>query len=560
MKKTGILVFFSLFILPLHLFATHERAAEIIYHHVSGLTYEINLISYTFTPSPANAYRDYLTINWGDGTSSDIPRVKITHLPNNIQYNLYIGQHTFPGPSTFIISCEDPNRNGGILNIPNSINIPMYIYSELTISPFIGGYCNSPVLLIPPIDNGCVNEPFYHNPGAYDPDGDSLSFRLVTCLGADGLPIAGYTLPPATHSIHMDSITGDFFWDSPPQQGEYNIAILIEKWRNGIKIGSVLRDMQIIIVACNDHPPVIEMPADTCVEAGKTLNFNVRAYDPDSNQVTLTGTGGPFVLTDSPATMVPNPAVGNGHVTALFSWPTVCNHVIRQPYKTFFRASDNATPVQLINIKSLQIRVVGPAPANLNAESMGTSIILHWDNYACQNAKGYLIYRKADSTGWAHGYCETGVPDYLGYSKIDQLSDITRTSYTDDNYGTGLNQGIKYCYLVVAYYGDNAESYASNEACAQLKKDVPVITNVSVIETSSANGSMYIAWSKPTQLDTLQAPGPYKYIIRRSATGTQGSYIPIDSLSGLNDTIYTDHSINTLNNKYIYIISLINNT
>ncbi|MDP4280755.1 MAG: gliding motility-associated C-terminal domain-containing protein, partial [Bacteroidota bacterium] len=153
-----------------------------------------------------------------------------------------------------------------------------------------------------------------------------------------------------------------------------------------------------------------------------------------------------------------------------------------------------------------------------------------------------------------------GVPDYLGYSKIDQLSDITRTSYTDDNYGTGLNQGIKYCYLVVAYYGDNAESYASNEACAQLKKDVPVITNVSVIETSSANGSMYIAWSKPTQLDTLQAPGPFKYIIRRSATGTQGSYIPIDSLSGLNDTIYTDHSLNTLNNKYIYIISLINNT
>jgi len=42
-------------------------------------------------------------------------------------------------------------------------------------------------------------------------------------------------------------ITGDFFWDSPPQQGEYNIAILVEEWRNGVKIGSVLRDMQIII-------------------------------------------------------------------------------------------------------------------------------------------------------------------------------------------------------------------------------------------------------------------------------------------------------------------------
>jgi len=49
---------------PLMVYATHQRAAEITYRHVSGLTYEITLISYTFTPSPANAFRDYLTINW----------------------------------------------------------------------------------------------------------------------------------------------------------------------------------------------------------------------------------------------------------------------------------------------------------------------------------------------------------------------------------------------------------------------------------------------------------------------------------------------------------------
>ncbi|MFH1936689.1 MAG: gliding motility-associated C-terminal domain-containing protein, partial [Bacteroidota bacterium] len=273
-----LILFVSLLTYPVSLIATHQRAAEITYRHLASLTYEITLISYTYTPSPANAYRDYLTIHWGDGTASEIPRVEIKYLPNEISYNRYVGVHTFAGPATYTISCEDPNRNGGILNIPNSINIPLFIYSELVISPFIGGYNNSPVLLLPPIDNACVNQPFLHNPGAYDADGDSISFRLVTCLGAMGLPILGYSLPPATDSLVLDPVTGNLYWVTPPQQGEYNIAILIEEWRNGTKIGSVLRDMQIIVIACNNQPPVIEPLQDTCVEAGHTLTFPVTAF------------------------------------------------------------------------------------------------------------------------------------------------------------------------------------------------------------------------------------------------------------------------------------------
>jgi len=474
-----------------------------------------------------------------------------------------LGQHTFTGPGDFIISCEDPNRNGGILNIPNSINVPLYIYSELMISPFLGGYDNSPVLMIPPVDNGCVHQPFYHNPGAYDPDGDSLSYRLVPCRGAQGQVIPGYTLPPTDppNIIHIDSITGDFLWDNPPQQGEYNIAILVEEWRNGIKIGSVERDMQIIITACNNLPPVIEPLKDTCVEAGTTLTFPVKAYDPpDSGTLALTGTGQPFILTDHPASLYPSPATGSGLVRATFTWPTICSHVIKQPYRVFFRAEDNGTPVHLVDIRSMQIKVVGPAPANLTAIPLGTSITLNWDNYACQNASGYYIYRKTDSTGYHHGYCQTGVPPYLGYTRIDKIDDITRTSYTDNNQGIGLTQGIRYCYMVVAFYSDKAESYASNEACSHLKKDVAVITNVSVTTTDASAGSIYLAWSKPTEIDTIQAPGPYKYIIYRSIPSNPGQYSAVDSLTDLNDTTYTETLLNTLQDLYKYRIDLYNIT
>jgi gliding motility-associated-like protein len=555
---------FILFLLldSFSLLATHQRAAEITYKHISGLTYEITLISYTFTPSPANDYRDLLMIDWGDSTSSEIPRIDRFDLPNaiNITYNRYVGQHTFPGPSSYIISCEDPNRNGNISNIPNSINIPLFIYSELLINPFIGGYNNSPVLLLPPVDNGCVNQPFYHNPGAYDVDGDSLSYRLVPCRGMQGLPIPGYTLPNASHFIRLDSITGDFLWDSPELQGEYNIAILIEEWRNGVKIGGILRDMQINIIPCDNNPPVIEALRDTCVEVGRTLVFTVKASDPDNTTITLTGTGGPMILADHPAILQPNPATGLGQTQTTFIWQNVCSHVIRQPYRMFFKVTDDGTPVSLVDIKSMKIRVVGPAPKNLTATPFGNSITIAWDNYECQNAMGYYIYRKTDSTGYIPAYCETGVPSFLGYTQIDQVNDITQTSYLDNNHGAGLFQGIKYCYLLVAYYADYAESYASNEACTRLKKDRAVITNVSINNTSESLGSIYVAWSKPTEIDTIQAPGPYEYIVYRSIPESTGQFIAIDSTNNLNDTIITDTLLNTKVNSFKYRVDLYNLT
>jgi len=555
-----VCLFLLLFAFSLPVSATHQRAAEIIYKHLSGLTYEFTLISYTYTPSPANAYRDYLLINWGDGTSSEIPRIEKTFLPNDITYNRYVGTHIFPGPSSYTISCEDPNRNGGIQNIPNSINTPLFIYSELVINPFLGGYNNSPILLLPPIDNGCVDQPYYHNPGAYDIDGDSLSYRLVPCRGALGQVIPGYPYPPASKVFRLDSVTGDLFWDSPMQQGEFNIAILIEEWRNGMKIGSVLRDMQIIIIACSNKPPVIDPVPDTCIEAGKTLIFPVTAWDPDSNQVTLTGTGGPLLVTNSPAILDPDPAVGVGHTHTLFKWSTLCEHIKRNPYSVFFKAIDNGTPVKLVDIKSMKIQVIGPAPQNLTTTPLGNTITLNWTNYGCINAKGYQIWRKTDSTGYVPDYCQTGVPPYLGYTKIDMLTDISQTTYLDNNKGAGLVRGIKYCYLVVAYYPDKAESYASNEACAALKKDVAVITNVSINNTDETTGSIYVAWSKPTEIDTIQAPGPYKYIISRSRSDMPFPFIAIDSLNDLNDTIYTDTLLNTKQYFFHYRIDLFNVT
>ncbi len=553
MKKITTILFFLLSLSVS--FATHQRAGEITFRHISGLTYEFTLVTYTYTPSPAD--RPTLDVVWGDGTLSTINRIDKFDFPNEISKNVYIANHTFPAPGNYTISMEDPNRNYGVINIPNSVNIPFFIQTTLVINPFLGSN-SSPILLNPPIDNGCVNIPFYHNPGAYDPDGDSLSYRLVTCLGLNGEVVPGYSLPLATTSLTINPNTGDLYWDSPVMQGEYNIAILIEEWRSGIRIGSVLRDMQITIGACNNHPPIIVTSMDTCIEAGTYFSTIVSATDPDNDQITLTGTGGPLNLASSPASFT-QPVIGYGTVQSQLTWNTNCSHVRKYPYQFTFKAADNGNPISLVSMKSMRVTVVSPAPQNVAVSPIGNSIFITWSKHFCNNATGYKVYRHTGPSGWTHDYCETGVPAYTGFVLVGTLNSINDTTFTDNNNGLGLTYGNQYCYVVIATYPDFAESYASLEVCTSLVKDVPIITNVSVDETDTQNGKMYIAWSKPTEFNAVQFPGPYEYILLKSNTQS-GTYLPVATFSNLNDTIYTETSINTVSNSWFYKVEFYNRT
>ncbi len=563
MKKCLIFLFvFIWFAGPLQ--ATHQRAGEISFKYISGLTYEITIVTYSYAPSPADRFE--LEINWGDNTSTTLQRTNGPIGPQghigdivgpDIKKNLYVGIHTFTGAATYKITLEDPNRNYGIVNIPNSVEVPLFIETELIINPFIGPN-SSPQLLLPPIDLGCVNQPFLHNPGAFDPDGDSLSFRLTTCRGAGGDYIPGFQLPNQVgtnigSSFNMNPLTGEILWANPKMQGEYNIAFLIEEWRNGLKIGYITRDMQITIVSCDNTAPVLAPINDTCVEAGDTIQFRVSATDADNNYIKLTAAGAPFEIAN-PAEFI-SPADSIGHNSGIFRWETVCSHVRKNPYQVYFRATDNDLPVNLFDLKSMNIKVVGPAPKNLVALPLGNTIQLKWNKNRCSNISGYKIYRRNGYYGYVAGYCETGVPSYTGYQLTATLN-TTDTIYTDSE----LSRGIDYCYMVVATYPDGAESYASNEACAQLKKDVPVITNVSIQKTGITDGRVYLVWSKPTEIDTLQAPGPYKYLIYRSDDLGGLAFNLIDSLMLLNDTIYIDEPLNTQDHGLSYRVELYNDT
>lgn len=538
--------------------ATHQRSAEISLKHVSGNTYDATIVTFTFSPSPAD--RPDMLIHWGDGTQDVLIRTEKTNLPNQVTRNIYTynleagalaARHTFPGSGTYTVWIEDNNRNYGILNIPNSINIPIYVETTLTLNPFIGAN-STPIMLNPPLDNACAGYPWYYNAGAVDTDGDSLSYELVDCSGHVGEPIPGYSLPQTSGVFTIDSITGMVAWLNPVLQGEYNIAIRVTEWRYGNAIGSVLRDMQIIVAACNNLPPEIGECKDTCILAGQTLQMELNAFDFDNDVVAIYATGLPFQQSPNSAILVCEPDTSS--CKAFFIWTPNCQQVTKQAYQLLIKATDNAQPIQRSNYKLIKIKVIHPAPILTEVTSVGKSMQIKWRSGYCKSATAYKVYRSIGQ-GPEPGFCTTG----LQSTDYTYLTTTTDSSYIDTNAGNGLQGGIMYCYRIVANHLPDIESRASNTLCGTLLKDLPVITHVSFETSDEQNSTLKICWSAPTEIDTLKHAGPYGYqVFEQKPAAT--NWVPIsDTLSFSDSTFYRlVQNPETLLDWYRYKIALFN--
>ena len=490
--------------------ATHQRAAEITYTWIGGNAYEFTLTCYTYTPSPAGMQRDSLLVQWGDGSEEYIPRVVMQNLGEDYTLNVYKQIHNYSTTGTYIISMEDANRNFGVVNVPNSVMVPMHIETELVINPFLG-YNNSVQLLNAPVDKGCVGQLYLHNPSAYDPDGDSLSYKLITCKGQDGVEIAGYTLPQASLSFDIDPVTGELRWESPVMQGEYNVAFMVEEWRYGVKIGSVVRDMQILISTCGNNLPEIQCDDQYCLVAGQQLNFGISSSDPDGDNVTLTASGAPFEVAVSPAVLNPETAFGL-QPQMEFLWNTSYAHIRNTPYQMVIHAKDDGAPVSLTNVKAVTINVLAPKVQNVASEVCGHDVALTWMDYPCPNAAALLVYRKAGCEGYEPDECETGIRE--GYQLIATLDDVSATTYIDQD----IPQGITYEYRVLARFPDGTTSIVSDAICAELKNDSPLLTHVSNDSVDLVSGHVLTCWAKPKDIDD-QFVAPFSYTLTRILDG-----------------------------------------
>lgn len=601
MKK---ILFLLLVSLSFALHATHNRAGEILYKRVAPFTanvggtvvqvytYSFTIIKYTDN-GQGIADRCEDTLDFGDGTKGIARRINgsgsgcgcgtgygcgqviISDPDYVVKMNIYTITHTYSGPGNYLVRSFDPNRNQGVENIPNSVNQPFYVESFLVISSFTGAN-SSPSFSFAPTDRACIGKCFYHNPGAYDADGDSLSFEISFSRGENGQQVPGYTYPDAGPggSYGINATTGVLSWCVPQKQGEYNLAFITREWRKNTSgiykmVGYVLRDMQVIVQPCtNVNTPEIIPPQTLCVEAGSLITESIIVKDPDNESVTIIGAGGAFNAYPPGASLSPTVGTAAPTYTTLFSWQTTCNHIRQQPYICVLKAEDNLSPTpKPVFFTTFNIKVVPPSVKNVSATPVGTTIKVTWSLSTCSPTNNplvaYKIYRKADCSPFIYDPCAPGVSAASGYTYIGQTGPNLNT-FTDNNAGNGLVVGQDYSYLVVAVYNDGSQSMASTQVCARLKRDVPVILNVDVLSTSVSTGSVFIRWARPLKtsgnFDSLALDGPYTFNLKHRA-GSAGTYSTVFT-STQNfiyqlDTQYVHSTLNTVASDHEYVVEFI---
>jgi gliding motility-associated-like protein len=215
-------------------------------------------------------------------------------------------------------------RNETIVNINNPGNQGMVFYLEFPALNRNGNrFINSsPAFATPKGDYVCVNEPFVFDFSATDADGDELRYSLVTPYagnselrntpfgtgpnpGARGLFYAapyrtvtwssGYNLSNVIGGpvpLQVNAVTGQLTFTAN-RLGLYVFSVLCEEYRDGVKIGAVQRDFQLLVIDCprNNAPVVQVKQQNTLYQEGELMAlsysgqpcFEVLVSDADIN-------------------------------------------------------------------------------------------------------------------------------------------------------------------------------------------------------------------------------------------------------------------------------------
>ncbi|MBX2961929.1 MAG: gliding motility-associated C-terminal domain-containing protein [Cyclobacteriaceae bacterium] len=305
--RVAILSFLILLaILPAR--ASHIVGGEFELIHIAGITYRLNLILY------------FDELNGLQGAKDSFADVRIFRKRDNaIMYNnirlswivlspveytqpscsngeletskiIYSNTITLPAnvfndPEGYYVSWERCCRNYQIANIysenPSFSNRNAGQTFYLEFPPVVKNgepFINSSPRLFPPLsDYACPQKKYYVDFGGTDDDGDSLVYSLVTPLNTltpDALPPGGLPRPGPYPNVlwrpgySLQNITGGspdlqisqdgFLTVTPPLTGValYVFAVKCEEFRDGVKIGEVRRDFQMLVVdACPQAEP-----------------------------------------------------------------------------------------------------------------------------------------------------------------------------------------------------------------------------------------------------------------------------------------------------------------
>jgi hypothetical protein len=346
MKK--ILSIITLMLIVLQSQATHLMGGQITSQKdSSNLTHEVTLTLYRDTlgiPMPTVATITF-TNNFGTFLfTSQAPVTSVTNIGNGVEKYEFTTLVTFPYYGTFKAYYNECCRNMAIINIPNAGNYSMYLDLQIEVD----STNSSPVFLNDPITLAQLNQPFSYNPSPFDVDGDSLSWVMDTpleLLSGVGSVIPGYSLPPSDTSspFNLDQLTGEITF-LPNTIGNFQISVKAIEWRNGVQIGFIRRDMQLIVIPSSNVPPLVTntyniiRTSSININPGQTLTFTMVSTDPDNQNIDVYPSGDIFQGNNVPT--LTNTYISNSSVQSVLTWTPTSNEVRSRPYTFCLRLSE----------------------------------------------------------------------------------------------------------------------------------------------------------------------------------------------------------------------------
>ena len=142
-------------------------------------------------------------------------------------------------------------------------------FTETVFNNTVSHANSSPIFVVDPIYNTCLNAITNINCGAVDADGDSLHTTLIQPLSSaqcstTATGITFKTLSPALsvpgnplqtgNTFTLNGATGAMNF-KPTANGKNHLSVRVNEYRNGALIGSSMRDIAVFTYACNTTTP-----------------------------------------------------------------------------------------------------------------------------------------------------------------------------------------------------------------------------------------------------------------------------------------------------------------
>lgn len=362
-------------------FASHAQSADITYQCLGTNQYQISVSFYrdcsgvnapntiSINSSSLSCNQNFnTTLSQIAGTGLDVTPICNT-LTTECNGGAYPGveEYIYRGIINLPMSCNDWTfsfslccRNVAINTINNPGGENIYVEAKLNNLDFACN--NSPTFSNPPVSFPCVGQTSCFNHGAIDIDGDSLYYSLISPATGPATTVTyipGYSAQQpliSNPTVTFNNTNGDICM-TPTLLEVTVLAVKVEEWRNEIFIGSVVRDIQLRTIVCNNTLPSLsgingtgQYSINAC--AGSTLNFNIPSFDPDAGQtVSLNWNNAiPAASFTSNAAQIP---------TGNFNWTPTIADISTNPYCFTATVSDDNCPMNGIQIYSFCITVNG---------------------------------------------------------------------------------------------------------------------------------------------------------------------------------------------------------